>query len=514
MNPADPQESENILEIRELTKTFPGVTALDCVDLAIKRGEVHVLVGENGAGKSSLVKVLCGIYQPDGGTLAYEGRPYAPRTPLDAIHAGIRVVYQEFNLLLYLSVAENIFFERLPQRAGLVDYPRLYRDTKRVLAEVGLDVSPQLPVELMGVAQRQLIEIAKAISTESKVLILDEPTATLTPPEIRRLFGIIERLKARGVTIIYISHRLQETFEIGDRITILRNGKKVATHPVGQITIPEIVRLMVGRDMEAEYPFQATVEPGAEILRVQGLRYRGGQHAISFGLRQGEILGIAGLVGSGRTETMRAIFGADRKLAGQIYLRDRPVSIRSPREAVRYGISLLTEDRKGQGLILDMPCYVNITLTDLAQVSATGLLRPRGERKAAARLVEDLGIKTPSVNQWARNLSGGNQQKLVIAKWLFRNSEILIFDEPTRGIDVGAKYEIYMLLWHLAAAGKGIIVVSSDLPELLGICHRILVFSSGQVTGEVPRAEFSQEKILALAYQGYIQHPATPGEEH
>jgi ribose transport system ATP-binding protein len=513
MNP-DLNGPAKIIEIQGLTKIFPGVTALDHVDLDIIQGEVHVLVGENGAGKSSLVKVLCGIYQPDGGSLRYEGRPYAPRTPLAAIQAGIRVVYQEFNLLPYLSVAENIFFESLPRRAGLVDFPRLYRDTQRVLDEVGLDVAPQTPVELLGVAQRQLIEIAKAISTESKVLILDEPTATLTPKEIQRLFEIIGRLKARGVTIIYISHRLQEIFAIGDRITVLRNGKKVATHAVSQITVPEIVKLMVGREMEAEYPFQANVHPGAEVFRVEGLRYRGGKHNLSFCLRQGELLGIAGLVGSGRTETMRAIFGADAKVTGRLFLRDREITIQSPKEAVHHGISLLTEDRKGQGLILDMPCYVNITLTDLAQVSASGLLQGRNEKRAAAQLVEELGIRTPSVSQWARNLSGGNQQKLVIAKWLFRRPEILIFDEPTRGIDVGAKYEIYMLLWQLAAAGKGIIVVSSDLPELLGICHRILVFSNGQITGEVSREDFSQEKILALAYQGYIQHPAAISEEY
>ncbi len=498
--------SKNIFEIKGLTKSFPGVTALDNVDLDIRQGEAHVLVGENGAGKSSLVKVICGIYQPDQGQILYEGSPYAPHTPLDAIKAGIRVVYQEFNLLPYLSVAENVFFERLPRKAGLVDFSTLYRDTQRVLQEVGVDVSPKTPVELLGVAQRQLIEIAKAISTESKVLILDEPTATLTPKEIKRLFEIILRLKDKGVTIIYISHRLQETFEIGDRITVLRNGKKVETRSVSQVTIPEIVKMMVGREMEAEYPFQADVQPGAEIFRVQDLRYKGGRHNISFNLRQGELLGVAGLVGSGRTETMRAIFGADPKVSGRLFIRDKEILVKRPQDAVQHGICLLTEDRKGQGLILDMPCYVNITLTDLAHVSRAGLMQRRAEKSAAAKLIEDLSIRTPSVNQWARNLSGGNQQKLVVAKWLFRHTDILIFDEPTRGIDVGAKYEIYMLLWRLAAEGKGIIIVSSDLPELLGVCHRIVVFSNGKITGEVDRSESSQERILSLAYQEYITH--------
>jgi ribose transport system ATP-binding protein len=497
-------ETKNILEMRGITKRFPGVTALDQVDLDIRQGEVHVLVGENGAGKSSLVKVLCGIYLHDEGEILYEGTSYAPQTTLDAIRAGIRVVYQEFNLLPYLSVAENIYFERLPARGGLVDFRALYRDAKSVLDEVGLDLSPKTPVEMLGVAQMQLVEIGKAISTESKVLILDEPTATLTPKEIDRLFGIISRLKAKGVTIIYISHRLQETFEIGDRITVLRNGRKVATENIGGVTIPEIVKMMVGKEMGAEYPFKEEVVPGEEIFRVDDLRHKGNRHGVSFGLRQGELLGIAGLVGSGRTETMRAIFGADPRTSGRLFFRGKEITVKRPRDAVQHGICLLTEDRKTEGLILDMPLSVNITLTDLAQITRGGLLQKRLEKNAAEKLVEDLSIKTPSVNKWARYLSGGNQQKVVLAKWLFRHTDVLIFDEPTRGIDVGAKYEIYLLLWQLAAEGKGIIVVSSDLPELLGICHRIMVFSNGKITGVVDRADFSQERILSLAYQEYI----------
>jgi ribose transport system ATP-binding protein len=496
----------NILELHALTKHFPGVVAIDHVDLDVREGEVHILVGENGAGKSSLVKVVCGIYTADSGEMLYGGTPYSPQNPLDAIRAGIRVVYQEFNLLPYLSVAENIFFERLPQHGGLVDYRDLYRRAQAVLDEVGLQVSPRTPVELLGVAQMQLIEIAKAISTESKVLILDEPTATLTPKEINRLFEIIARLKSRGVTIIYISHRLQETFAIGDRVTVLRNGRKVATLPMADVTVHDIVRMMVGKEMGDEYPFDAGVTPGVEIFRVEDLRPKGARAPMSFSLRQGELLGIAGLVGSGRTETMRAIFGADPKLSGRIFLHNRELPIARPQDAVEHGISLLTEDRKRQGLILDMPCYANITLTDLARVSASGLLQKRAETSAATTLVDELAIKTPSVNKWVRYLSGGNQQKVVLAKWLFRQPEVLIFDEPTRGIDVGAKYEIYMLLWKLAAEGKGIIIVSSDLPELLGICHRIVVFSNWKIAGEVQRSDFSQERILALAYQDYVNH--------
>ncbi|HEU4382208.1 MAG TPA: sugar ABC transporter ATP-binding protein [Anaeromyxobacteraceae bacterium] len=510
MSPDGNAPPGDIIEIHGVTKRFPGVVALERVDLAIRRGEVHVLVGQNGAGKSSLVKILCGIYPPDEGTILYEGRPYAPRSTLAAIRAGIRVVYQEFNLLPFLSVAENVFFQRLPRRAGLVDFKALDRDAQALLQEVGLEVSPRARVETLGVAQMQLIEIAKALSTRSKVLILDEPTATLTPREIGRLFEIIARLKARGVTVIYISHRLQEVFQVGDRITVLRNGRKVETLPTREATIPRIVKLMVGKEMGEEYPFRRDVVPGEEILRVEGLRPRGSRHAVSFAVRRGELVGVAGLVGAGRTETMRALFGADPKASGRVFRQGREVAIHSPRDAVRQGVCLLTEDRKAQGLILDMPCTANVTITDLARVSRVGLLQPAAERSATSGLASELDIKTPSVEQLARNLSGGNQQKLVIAKWLFRNAEVLVCDEPTRGIDVGARYEIYTLLWRLAAEGKGIVIVSSDLPELMGICHRILVFSNGRITGDVPRAEFGQERILSLAYQEYVRGPPGP----
>jgi len=506
VTPAAPSPA---LELQGITKRFPGVVALDRVDLAIRQGEVHVLVGQNGAGKSTLVKLLCGVHAPDEGRMLLDGAPYAPRSTLAAIRAGLRVVYQELNLLPYLSVAENILFERLPRRLGVVDFRALERQAEALLAEVGLEVSPRARVETLGVAQMQLVEIARAISSRSRVLILDEPTATLTPREIGRLFEIVARLKARGVTVIYISHRLQELFEVGDRITVLRNGRTVETLPARETGIPRIVKLMVGKEMGDEHPFHAEIRPGAELLRVEGLRRRGSPHEVSFALHRGELLGVAGLVGSGRTETLRALFGADPRAGGRILRDGREVEIGSPRDAVRHGLSFLTEDRKAQGLILDMTCAVNVTLTDLARVARAGLLQEEAERAAAGELVEELAIKTPSVDQLARNLSGGNQQKLVIAKWLFRRAEVLLFDEPTRGIDVGARAEIYALLWRLAAEGKGIVIVSSDLPELLGICHRILVFSNGRITGDVPRSEFGQERILALAYQEYI-HRAPP----
>ena len=495
---------EIIIQFQGATKRFPGVLALDHVDLAIRRGEVHVLVGQNGAGKSTLVKLLCGNYATDEGTVLFEGRPFSPRSSLAAMRAGVRIVYQEINLLPYLTVAENIFFQHLPRRAGMVDFRRLDRDAEAMLREVGLDVSPRTRVETLGVAQMQLVELAKALSTQSKVLILDEPTAALTPNEIGRLFGIIARLKARGVTILYISHRLQEVFDVGDRITVLRNGRKVETVEAREAKIPQIVRLMVGKEMGTGYPFHPEVELGAECLRVEDLQPQGARHAVSFALRRGELLGVAGLVGSGRTEAVRALFGADPRLGGRIFRDGREVEIRHPRDAVGAGICLLTEDRKAQGLILDMACYANITITDLKRVARGILLQPAAEHAAAQHMVEDLSIKTPSVDQLVRNLSGGNQQKVVIAKWLFRQAEVLVFDEPTRGIDVGARFEIYELLWRLAGAGKGNLIVSSDLPELMGICHRILVFSDGRITGDLPRAEFSEERILDCAFQEYL----------
>jgi ribose transport system ATP-binding protein len=495
----------DILSIENVSKEFPGVRALSGVSISIRAGEVHVLVGENGAGKSTLIKIICGNYPADGGRMTLCGEAYAPRNPREAMDAGIRVVYQEFNLLSYLSVAENIFFDRLPSKGLLVDRKKLYADAAAVLRRVGLDVDPRTPVEMLGVAQMQLIEIAKAISSKCRTLILDEPTATLSPGEISRLFDIIRTEKQQGLTVIYISHHLKEIYEIGDRVSVLRNGELVGTRTAGEIDIPHIISMMVGRRMDSEYPFLDNPAPTDEpLLEVRGLRAPSRTretHEISFTLRRGEILGISGLVGSGRTEAMRAIFGADRKAGGSIILDGREVRISSPRDAVANGICLLTEDRKSQGLILDMPLYANISMAALDKFTRGGLLDRGEELRQAARMSEELSIKTPSARQIVRNLSGGNQQKAVLAKWILRDARVLIFDEPTRGIDVGAKFEIYLLLWRLLAEGKGILIVSSDLNELMGICHRIVVFSGGQVSGEVARRDFNQELILKYAYR-------------
>ena len=492
-----------ILQLNGVGKRFPGVVALHRVSLAIGRGEAHVLLGENGAGKSTLINLLAGIYVADEGDIRFDGKPYRPLAPTDAYRAGIRVVHQELNMLSHMTVAENLLFERLPQRHGLVNYPEMHDRAVALLRQVDLDIAPTTPVENLGVAQMQLVEIAKALCYDSKLLILDEPTATLTSKEIERLFGILRRLKADKVTIIYISHRLHEIHDIGDYVTVLRDGHVVATRPLAGLTVPEIVRMMVGHSMQGEHVFRDDVVVGDEILRVEGLKRSARSPEVSFAARRGEIVGVAGLVGSGRTETMRALFGADPKYAGRVIVDGTPVEIRSPRDAVRHGLSLLTEDRKDQGLLLGMSCAENITITALGKVSRLGLLQRSKERKAATALVNELHVKTPSVDHVVRNFSGGNQQKVVIAKWLFRGSRIVICDEPTRGIDVGAKREIYDLLWDLAAAGKGIIFVSSDLPELIGTCHRIVVFAHGKIAGEVPRSAFDQQRILSLAYEEY-----------
>jgi ribose transport system ATP-binding protein len=493
----------SILRLQAVGKRFPGVVALRDVSFEIARGSGHVLLGENGAGKSTLINLLGGVLQADDGAIWFDGATYRPASPLEAFKAGIRVVHQELNLLSNLSVAENLLFEQLPSRRGLVNFREMNRRAAELLAEVGLDVAPTTEVSRLGVAQMQLVEIAKALCHESKLLVLDEPTATLTVREVDRLFAILHRLKAKGVTTLYISHRLEEIHEVGDQVTVLRDGQHVTTRPLAGLGIPDIVKLMVGRAIADHGAICADPPSGGEALGVAGLKLTSDGPEISFSVGKGEVVGIAGLVGSGRTEAVRALFGADPKAAGTIRIEGREVDIASPKDAVSHGLCLATEDRKGQGLLLDMSCAENMTITDLTRVSRRGLLRRSSEYEAANRLVRELRVKTPSVDQAVRTFSGGNQQKVVIAKWLFRGPKTLIFDEPTRGIDVGAKAEIYELLRALAADGKGILVVSSDLPELMAICHRILVFSNGRIAGEVARPEFDQHRILSLAYQEY-----------
>ncbi len=505
---------ESILELRGIVKRFPGVTALDSVDLSVLDGEIHALVGQNGAGKSALIKVICGAHPADEGEMRFGGVTFQPRTPLDALQVGIRVVYQEFNQLPYLSVAENLLFEKLPRRFGfLLDRGTLERRAAELLNKVGLDIDPGTRVERLGIAQRQLLEIAKALSSTGRLLVLDEPTASLTPREVARLFEIVRAARASGIAVIYVSHHLQEIFDLCDRVTVLRNGRRIDTLSVATTNTAELVRLMVGQRLEtttqeigAAADTSSVGSSGSRVpaLQIEKLRVRNSTRDVSFALNYGEIVGIAGLVGSGRTEILRAIFGADRRDGGEIYLSGRPVEFRSPMDAVRNGVCLLTENRKDEGLVLAMPVRVNVTLTDLARVSRAGLLRRQMERATADRWTRELDIRLRSTEQTARELSGGNQQKVIIAKWLFRNASVFMLDEPTRGIDVGAKAEVYTLLRRLSAEGKGLLVVSSELPELMMLCDRILVLSRGRLVGEVSRHDFDEERILSLAYSEYL----------
>ena len=503
------------LALDGITRRYPGVLALDGVGLRLEPGEVHALAGENGAGKSSLIKILCGADTPDAGTMRLFGAPYAPRSPQDAIAAGIRVVHQELQMLDELSVAENLLFEQLPRsRFGLLDRAAMAARAGELLALVGLDdLPPSTKVARLGMAQRQLIEIAKALSSRSRIVIMDEPTATLTPRETDRLLQLIGQLRAGGAAVLFVSHHLQELAEICDQVTVLRNGRHVATRPMAETSTDELVRLMVGRALEARGVERAAPPADARppALRVEGLRCLGqrADQSLAFALRYGEIVGLAGLVGSGRTETVRAIFGADRAAAGRILRDEEEVRVASPSDALDHGICLVTENRKDEGLILTMPIRANISLASLGAVSRAGLMRADAEVAAAEQATADLRIRLASVQQAVRELSGGNQQKVVLGKWLMRRPKVLLLDEPTRGVDVGAKAEIHALLERMASEGLAVLVVSSDLRELMSICDRILVLSKGVLTGEVARGGFDEEAILAMAYREYLR----PGAE-
>jgi ribose transport system ATP-binding protein len=508
VTPAPHQGQPAALEVRGLSKRFPGVLALDAVDLVLAAGEVHAVAGENGAGKSSLIKLLGGAERPDAGQMRLSGQAYAPRSPLDAMRAGIRVVHQELQMLDQLSVAENLLFDALPRRVfGLVDRPRLAQRAKALLAMVGLhDLDPARRVHGLGMAQRQLIEIAKALSADCRILILDEPTATLTTRETDRLFAIVRRLRDAGVAVLFVSHHLQELFEIADQVTVLRNGRKVATQAITDTSPDDLVRMMVGRDVAASAG-DALPLHGGQALRIDSLRFAGQSAgaAIDLAVNHGEILGIAGLVGSGRTETLRAICGVDRRIAGRIFRDGREVTITTPRDALAAGICLVTEDRKDEGLVLDMSIRANVTLATLRGHARSGWIRQAAEAVSTRRMVGDLDIRCAGIEQHPRELSGGNQQKVVLAKWLLARPQVLILDEPTRGVDVGAKAEIHDVLRRAAAQGLAVIIVSSDLPELLAVSHRIVVLSKGRLAGEVAREAFDEQSILRMAYREYLR---------
>ncbi len=491
------------LEMRHISKTYPGVRALDDVSLEVRQGEIHAVVGENGAGKSTLMKILAGAQPKDSGEILIDGKPVHIETPQQAMDLGVSIIYQEFNLVPYLNAAENIFLGREPRAAlpGFVDFKTMYREAQQIIDRLGVPINVRTPVNRLSVAQQQMVEIAKATSRKSKIIVMDEPSATLTEHELQSLFNLMRQLKAEGIAIVYISHRLEEIFEICDRVTVLRDGHWIATHDVKDVTREEIIRLMVGRELKHMIP-KEQAEIGEPALRVRNLSRKGVLHDINITVHKGEVLGIAGLVGAGRTELARCIFGADPFESGTVELFGKPVRIKSPQDAIRMGIGLVTEDRKAQGLILGMVVRENITLANLPAVSAFNFILAAREREVARKYVDDLQIKTPSIEQIVQNLSGGNQQKVVLAKWLFTNSKVLIFDEPTRGIDVGAKTEIYQLMNELARKGVAIIMISSELPEILGMSDRIVVMHEGRVTGELTREEATQEKIMNLATGG------------
>jgi ribose transport system ATP-binding protein len=487
-----------VLQMHQIRKTFPGVVALDGVDFELRRGEVHILLGENGAGKSTLMKILSGAYQKTAGTVAFGGEEVEIRNPAHAQALGVSTIYQEFNLVPHLSIGENIFLGREPTRLGLIDRRAVNRRAAEVLGRLGLKLDPRRPVRGLRVAEQQMVEVAKALSLDARVLIMDEPTAALTEHEIKELFAAIRGLKAKGVSVVYISHRMEELFEIGDRVTVLRDGRSVGTFDVKATNKFELIRLMVNRDLTELFPKERAGR-GEEVLKVESLTTRGGLKDVSFSLHRGEVLGIAGLLGAGRTELARAIFGLDKVEAGAVHIKGEARRINSPRAAINAGLGFLTEDRKAQGLVLPLSVKENVCLPSVERFASWGWMDSKRERRAAERYVEELRIRTPGLGQRVVYLSGGNQQKVVLSKWLCSEAEVFIFDEPTRGVDVGAKAEIYQLMNRLTARGVAIIMISSELPEILGMSDRVLVMRGGRVACEFGAEEATQEKILECA---------------
>ncbi|HEY0605322.1 MAG TPA: sugar ABC transporter ATP-binding protein [Herpetosiphonaceae bacterium] len=487
-----------LLQVQHLSKSFGGVHALRDVQFELRSGEIHALLGENGAGKSTLIKLMTGIYQPDAGEILLDGQPVHFENTHAAQAQGVVAIYQEPSLFPDLDIAENIFVGRQPTRRGRIDWSRMYADAADLLRRLGVALDPRTKARALSVAQMQLVEIARAISIQARLLIMDEPTSSLTLGEIEDLFVIVRQLRAQGTSIIFISHHLEELFALCDRVTILRDGTYVGTRDMDAITNEGLIQMMVGRTLNELFPKQA-VEPGAVVLEVQGLGVAGSFADVSFSLRRGEILGMAGLIGAGRTEVARALFGVDRATSGTIKLDGRPVTISSPHTAMELGIGYVPEDRKLHGLVLDMSIADNITLPELSSFARMGWIDTRREQQAAATSAKQLEVKMSSVEQPVGQLSGGNQQKVVLAKWLGTQPRVLILDEPTRGIDVGTKAAVHRLMSSLAAQGLAILMISSELPEVLGMSDRILVMREGRVTGHFSRAEATQERLMAAA---------------
>jgi ribose transport system ATP-binding protein len=483
-----------------ISKRFPGVVALKNVSFEVDKGEVHALVGENGAGKSTLIKVLGGIHAKDSGQIHLRGAPVDIYSPRRAMELGISVIHQELMLVPEMSIAQNLFLGRSPLRFGVLSMKRMNAATKEILDRFEIDIDPRTPMRRLGIAIQQMVEVAKAVSLNAEIIVMDEPTATLTTQETEQLFALIGRLKKQGVSIVYISHRLEEIFRIADRTTVLRDGTTVGTLSSADMNHGSIVKLMVGRDVD-QFFVKTNVPSAEEALRVEGLSNER-IHDVSFHIAKGEILGVAGLIGSGRTETARAIIGVDRISSGSIRVHGRAVKISNPRDAIRNGIGYLSEDRKKYGIIPDMTIGSNISLAVLSRFSRAGVLNLRGRNLMAESFRRKLSIRSTSVQMLIKNLSGGNQQKVLMARWLATEVPVLIFDEPTRGIDVGAKHEVYMLMSDLAQQGLAIMMISSELGEILAMSDRVLVMDNGRVAGELPRQDATQEKIMQLATGG------------
>jgi inositol transport system ATP-binding protein len=503
--------ADPILSVTGITKRFPGVTALDSVDFAVAPAEIHALLGENGAGKSTLLKILSGAQPPDAGEIAFSGKPIDLQTPHDAQKLGIVTIYQELTLAPNLTIAENVFIGREPGLRPFVSWRRLAAETKAIIRRLGLELDPMTLVRDLSVAEQQLVEIARGLSMASRLIVMDEPTSALSSVEVDKLFRIVRDLKASGISVIFVTHRLEEVMAICDRYTVLRDGRQVGSGSVADASIEDIIRLMVGRQVNELYARRAAAESGAVVLRVEGLTRRGDAqdpHAtvldhVDLEVRRGEILGIAGLIGAGRTEMARAIFGADAFDSGRIIVDGAEIRIRSPEDAIRHGIGLVPEDRKQQALFLSLAVRANLSMAVLGRISRWGMFV---DEKAELALVDGfrraLNIRMTSAEQSVANLSGGNQQKVVLARWLAMRPKVLIVDEPTRGIDVGAKVEVHNLLFEMAQSGIAVVAISSELPEVLAISDRIVTLREGRVTGQIGHAEASQEKLMAMMTLG------------
>jgi ribose transport system ATP-binding protein len=494
--------NDNVVEMRHITKIFPGVVALDDVDFECRPGEVHAVVGENGAGKSTLMKILSGVYPPDQGEILLMGKPVRISSPYEAQHLGISIIYQELNLLPDLNVAENVFLGREPRRSfGVLDIRSVEKQAQEVLHRLGVDIQPRTPLRRLNVAQQQMVEIAKALSLNAQIVIMDEPSAALGGQDLQHLFDVIAALKKQGVTVIYISHRLVEIYQVADRVTVFKDGKVVGTAPVTEIDRPTLVRMMIGRAFSETFPPRGS-QTGEPVLMVNNLSSGNALQDINMLIRRGEIVGIAGLTGAGRTDLARAIFGVRKIDRGEIQVNGKAVQIGNPRDALKHNIGFLTEDRNDEGLVLELSVKQNAALPSLKDRQRWGIVNLTHEEKIVREKVNELNVRTPSLNQSVEFLSGGNRQKVVLAKWLITDPDLLIFDEPTRGIDVGAKNEIWHLMRELANQGKAILMISSELPEVIGMSDRIYVMHRGRIVGDLPGASATEEQVMMLATYG------------